>query len=151
MKLEINDIYPLIRVKTPSKIDFYKEHKLVIDANGYVWFCRFGRNNMKFESLKKCKPVVFIKETGDITKGLYLAKYDSFSSVPPNEIYAIPSYYNEIIQKPSIWFRVTEINKFEIMQLNSSFVGNTSGGNIQDILRSMCPAFFVKCINEVLL
>ena len=38
-----DNMFPLIKVKTPTGIDFFKEHKSIIDSNGYVWFCRFGK------------------------------------------------------------------------------------------------------------
>ena len=31
-------MFPLVKVKTPTGIDFFKEHKSIIDSNVYVGF-----------------------------------------------------------------------------------------------------------------
>lgn len=36
MMIKKDNMFPLIKVKTPTGIDFFKEHKSIIDSNGYV-------------------------------------------------------------------------------------------------------------------
>lgn len=55
IEFETGGIYPLIKVMSPLDTYFFSEHRKVIDEYGAVWFCRFGKNNMKIESFN---PVV---------------------------------------------------------------------------------------------
>jgi len=148
MKIEKNNVCPLIKIKSPDGADFFSEHTHLINNNGFVWFCRFGKNNMKQETLKQYAPYIIIKESGIKEGGVYLAKYTDITETSP-DIQFMPSYYNKMNLHISMWFKIIEIKSIDYSLLTSSFVGKTSGGSIQSILKSMCPAFFVKCISTV--
>ncbi len=148
MEINNGDICPLIKVKSPVGIDFYTEHKRVIESYGYVWFCRFGKNNMKRETLEKYSPFIIIKESGVKYGGVFLAAYSEIS-VDTMHQKMMPLYYKEIEQRPSLWFKVTQIEQIDYSALLSCFIGNASGGNIERIMKSMCPAFYIKCISNM--
>lgn len=42
MKISENSIFPLIKVKTPTGIEFFNAHPEIIDSTSYVWFCKCG-------------------------------------------------------------------------------------------------------------
>lgn len=149
MILNVNDVYPMLKIKTPKGTDFYQEHSKVIDKSGYVWFCRFGKNNMKFESFDTDNRVLIIKEGSRIGGGLYVAKYEEFYKKLPNDVSETPDYYNDITQDPAVWFKIIELKKMDDKYLDTAFVVNASGGSIRNILKSMCPAFFVKCLKQI--
>ena len=148
MKIEKSNICPLIKIKSPDGVDFFQEHTQLIEKNGFVCFCRFGKNNMKLETLKQYAPYIIIKESGIKEGGVYLAKYTDITDIPP-DTHLMPLYYNTMASHPSLCFKVIELYNMEYSLLTSSFVGKTSGENIQSILKSMCPAFFVKCISTL--
>lgn len=148
MQLKKDNIYPLIKIRTPNCVDFYAEHQKRICQDGHVWFCRFGKNNMKLQSLATCEPVLLMKESGEKYGGIYVAEYDTLKLSLPSSETSVPSYYNQMRQTPSLWFRITSLKQFDYSLLLESFVGNTSGCNVEKILQSMCPAFFVRCIKE---
>jgi hypothetical protein len=148
MKIKQGAICPLIKIKSPKGVDFYLEHNQLIKKNGYVWFCRFGKNNMKKETLEQYAPYILIKESGIKNGGLYIAKYSKITETP-SHAKVVPLYYSKINQLPSMWFKVNELERVDYSTIISSFIGNASGGSIQEILRTMCPAFYVRCTSSL--
>lgn len=144
MEFQLDMVYPLIKIMTPPDIDFFKEHKSIIDKSGYVWFCRFGKNNMKIESLENCEKILLIKESEKNGGNVYIANYDIVKegAVPINEDY--PSYYNDITQSKGLWIRLLSIALYSKEDLNNDFVVNASGNKVANILKSMCPATFLR-------
>ena len=148
MKVERGAVCPLIKIKSPTGFDFYSEHIQLIKENGYVWFCRFGKSNMKKETLEQCAPYIIIKESGIKDGGVYIAKYSEITETP-SLAKVVPLYYSKMNQIPSMWFKVNELDSVDYSSFISSFAGKASGGNIQGILRSMCPAFYVRCTSSL--
>ena len=144
IEFEPGGIYPLIKVTTPPDINFFTEHKKAINKYGLVWFCRFGKSNMKVASLESCCKVLIIKESKKNGDGVYIAPYDIVheGNEPPYGVY--PTYYDEIIHPKSLWIRLTDIEKISKTALESTFVVNTSGNKVSGILKSMCPAVFIR-------
>ena len=50
-----------------------------------------------------------------------------------------------------MWLKISEIKPMEYDILIESFVGASSGGDIDKILKSMCPAFFIRSIKNVVI
>ncbi|MGP1367086.1 MAG: hypothetical protein ACTTH3_05355 [Schwartzia sp. (in: firmicutes)] len=148
MKIQQGDICPLIKIKSPFGIDFYKEHMKVIEENGYVWFCRFGKNNMLRDVLLQYAPYLIIKESGIKNGGLYIARYTEIVEDEPRDNQT-PQYYESIKQYPSLWFKLTKIKSLDYSMLASKFVGKSSGGQVEGILRSICPAFYIKSVSNL--
>lgn len=139
-------VYPLIKVMTPPNIDFITEHETIIKEKGYVWFCRFGKNNMKINSLKNCEKSLFIKESEKNGGNVYVAEYDIIKDGAESVENNYPSYYNNITQIKGLWIKLLSITEYSKEDLEANFVINTSGNNVSNILKSMCPATFLRYI-----
>lgn len=137
-------IYPLIKVMTPPDIDFFTEHKNILSKKGYVWFCKFGRNNMKIESLDNCTKVLIIKESKQNGGGVYAAKYDIVKEGTETIENIYPTYYNRISLNKGVWIRLLDIERYSKEELEDDFVVNASGNKVSNILKSMCPAVFLR-------
>ena len=148
-ELEENGIYPLIRVATPADIDFLGEHRAVIQQHGYVWFCRFGKNNMKIQSLQDCKHIMIVKDADKNGGKVYLAMYDEVLDSLNLNCEAIPNYYLGISRHIGAWIRVTQIEEISKATLEECFVVSASNGKVSNILRSMCPATFLRCVRSM--
>lgn len=146
MQLKNEGIYPLIKIKTPSSTSFFDAHKACIENDGFVWFCRFGKNNMKIDSLNRCEHILFIKESGVRQGGVYIAEYVELSEQLGADKTGVPEYYNTLSQPQALWIKLISLNPFDYKVFMESFVVNSSGGSVDNILRSMCPAFFLKSI-----
>ena len=147
MKFQYNGIYPLIKIKTPTEINFFSAHKRCIDENGFVWFCRFGKNNMKIVSLEACKHLLLIKESGIKNGGVYFAEYVELATELIDSETSIPAYYEDLQQSPSFWIKLLSLVPLDFDVFTTSFVVNSSNGSVENILRSMCPASFLRCIS----
>lgn len=61
MVIEKGSSFLMIKINTDSDIDFYKEHKSTLDNVGFVWFCRFGKPNLRIPSIEKSGNLIFIR------------------------------------------------------------------------------------------
>ncbi len=50
-----------------------------------------------------------------------------------------------------MWFKISEIKPMEYDIFIESFIGSSSGGDIDKILKSMCPAFFIMLTKNVVI
>lgn len=135
--------YIMFKISSPLEVDFFESHKKLIEKNGYVWFCRFGKNNMKISSMSECEPIIFIKEAKKNNDGFYIAncieiKEDIFD----NEVF--PEYYNELSLKKACWLKITSLEKADMSFVLDKFL-SSSGGAITGVLKSMCTAFYMNC------
>lgn len=129
-------------------VDFYTEHKRILDQKGFVWFCRFGKNNMKIEKITSCERIVIIKESGKAGK-YYAAEYDDLQEKTPSDKTAIPPYYTDMDRSEGYWLRLTGICEVEADTVMNCFVSDASQGSIAPLIRSMCPAFYIICKSKV--
>lgn len=146
MEAKKGSIYPLIVIKTPNEHSFYQEHHKIIQKYGYVWFAKLGKSSLKVSSIIKCDDILFIKDSGNLYSGLYAAKILEVTDSIPTET-CFPDYYDTLHKKGSLWFMIEDLKPVSVDVLSNSFVGNSSGGSVLNILRSICPAFFIKCTN----
>ncbi|MDD3401029.1 MAG: hypothetical protein PHT58_05315 [Eubacteriales bacterium] len=148
MELKKNGVYPLIKIKSPPDVNFYSAHKSCIDKNGFVWFCRFGKNNMKTTSLDSCEHILLIKESGIKQGGVFIAEYTELSTeLNANEI-GIPEYYSGLPQPKALWIKLTSLTPLDYSIFSAAFVVNSSNGSVDNIMRSMCPAFFLRSTSD---
>lgn len=143
-KFQSDVIYPLVKITTPPEIDFFHEHKTILDKKGYVWFCRFGKNNMKIETLENCGKILLIKDSEKRGGNVYIANYDIVKEGNFSINNAYPSYYNDISQNKGLWIRLISITRYSKDKLNANFVINTSGNKVANIFNSICPAAFLR-------
>ena len=104
---------------------------------------------MKYDTISSCAPILSIKNSGFSKGGIYIARYEIIDNNLSEKENAYPKYYHNIQKQPAMWFKISEIKPMEYDILTENFVGATSGGDIDKILNSMCPAFFIKSIKNV--
>ena len=93
--------------------------------------------------------MLFIKNSGISKGGIYIARYEAIENDLSKKENAYPKYYHNIQQQPAMWFKISEIKPLEYDILIENFVGSSSGGDIDIILKSMCPAFFIRSTQNV--
>ena len=106
---------------------------------------------MKYDTISSCVPVLFIKNSGISKGGIYVARYEAVENNLSEKESAYPKYYHNIQQQPAMWFKISEIKPMEYDILIESFVGASSGGDIDKILKAMCPAFFIRSTKNVVI
>ena len=148
-EIKENGIYPLIKIATPNGCDFLDEHLQIIKKYGYVWFCRFGKNNMKIQKLQDANHIMFIKDIEGNGGKVYIAEFDKIEQCPAVSNDLIPHYYKDITKYKGVWFRITKIEEFSRKKLEEYFVVNVSNGSVSGVLRSMCPAAFLRCEKNI--
>lgn len=151
MIINSETILPLLRIKTPDCVDFFQEHMSLIETKGYVWFCRFGKNNMRIDKVLSHESLLIIKDSGAISSNYYIAKYCDVCEIPNITSDEYPAYYDCINQKKSLWFKVNMLVPLDYGIIESNFVVAATNGEIKNTLRSMCPAFYIRCINKIVL
>lgn len=98
---------------------------------------------MKYDTVASCDPILFIKNSGISNGGIYIARYEAIENSITENGTVYPHYYQDIQQSPAMWFKIYEMNPMDYDVLIESFVGASSGGDINRILKSMCPAFLL--------
>lgn len=141
---QIGGIYPFVKITTPPEIDFFEEHKNILNKEGFVWFCRFGKNNMRITTINSCNKLLIIKESKQNGGTVYIAKFDMVTDEGESITDSFPNYYNRIDKIKSLWIRLLEIEKFSGEELENRFVLNASGNRVSTILKSMCAAVFLR-------
>lgn len=142
--IEKNKTFLMLKILTPPTISFYEEHKKIIDAEGFVWFCRFGKNNLRIDSITKDDNIIFIKESIKNGNHRYLLHISDITTNAPTANY--PLYYNDIKSQQAIWFKVTSIIKLDTNFEN--FFLTINGGPLSNVYRSMCNSFYIKSIQD---
>ena len=94
--------YLMLKIATPMDFSFEDEHKKIIDKDGYVWFCRFGKGNLKIESISELGNILFVKESVKNGGKRYMMEFSEISSSQPTSGY--PDYYNTSDAPKDIWF-----------------------------------------------
>ena len=61
MEIKKGATFLMFKINTPNGIDFLKEHKKILDANGEVWLCRFGKTNVVLSKITADGNYVFGK------------------------------------------------------------------------------------------
>ena len=144
-EIKENGIYPLIKIATPEGVDFLDEHQQIINNFGYVWFCRFGKNNMKIQSIQDSDHILIIKDIARNGGKVYIAAFDKVEQSYDISDEVVPKYYKEVAKYIGVWLRITQIKEIPKNVLEDSFVVNKTNGSVAGILRSMCPATLLRC------
>ena len=147
MNFEKDSSYLLIKINTPENINFLKEHAEIIEKNGYVWFCRFGKSNVLPEKIYSYNNYIFFKDSKRNNDKIYIAKYEKFSSSPQNSLF--PEYYSKISLERSLWFKIVQIQEFDYNILIDNFVTKSTNAKLENVFRSMCSSFYITCNNNL--
>ena len=133
----------MIKISTIDGFSFYEEHQKLIDKNGYVWFCRFGKCNLLISSITKNGNLIFVRDTIKNGGKKYALYFSEVSSTIPDNNY--PDYYKTINKEKPLWFKVTSIVELPD-NLNSYLCVASSGNSLDHVYKSMCTSFYVKTI-----
>ena len=147
MLIEKGSSFLMLKIKTPLEIDFFNEHKYLIDTYGYAWFCRFGRSNLLISSINKYGNIIFVKESIARGNNIYMLEFDKISESPENGNY--PPYYNQTEQKKALWFRIINITQVPNEIIMDSFVSTSSYSDLTRTFRSMCSAFYISATTNI--
>lgn len=147
MDLKKDSSYLLIKINTPENINFLKEHLNILEKNGYVWFCRFGKNNVLPEKINSYNNYIFLKDSKKNNDKIYIAKYEKFSFSPPSLLF--PKYYNGISLERSLWFKLVELHEFDYNILIKNFVTKSTSSKLTNVFGSMCSSFYITCNNNL--
>ena len=130
--------YLLLKIKSPNGVDFYSEHKAVIDRCGYVDFAKVGNSILKTELLN-AGDIIFIKESIVNGGALYAATFKEVVE-KGNEF---PDYYNDLETVNVFWFRLSAIKTIEEKDYLDAYE-TRAGGAVQSALKSMSPNFYIR-------
>lgn len=141
MIIEADKTFLMLKIMSPSNISFYNEHQMLINQNGYVWFCRFGKTNVLTQSITRDGNLVFIKESIRNSNKKYVLEFSEVSTEKPDSNY--PSYYDLVEKEAALWFKVTTITELP-SNFESYFNSASSNNSLEIIYRSMCNSFYIK-------
>ena len=147
MDLKKDSSYLLIKINTPENINFLKEHSNILEKNGYVWFCRFGKSNVLPEKICSCNNYIFLKDSKKNNDKIYIAKYEKISSSPQSSLF--PKYYSEISLEHSLWFKLVQLQEFDYNFLINNFVTKSTNSELKNVFRSMCSSFYITCNKDL--
>ena len=136
MKNSQNEIL-LIKVKSPSSVNFFKEHSEIISKYGYVDFAKFGRSTLKLEKISP-GDIILIKESISNGGMLFEAVFECI--VYNGEYY--PAYYEEFTKLEKTWLRLSALKLID----NPSYLDlfeTRSGGSVANAIKSISPNFYV--------
>lgn len=138
--IEQGNKHLMIKISSPIDISFYDEHIDILKKEGYVWFCRFGKDNLKIDEIGNDGKYIFIKESKANGGKCYLAEYECLQRNIPVSGY--PKYYDGIQKERNLWIKVISL-KILPEGFEASFRASSSGGELSSIYRSMCNAFYI--------
>ena len=147
MDLKKDSSYLLIKINTPENINFLEEHSNILEKNGYVWFCRFGKSNVLPEKINSYNNYIFLKDSKKNNDKIYIAKYEKISFSPQSSLF--PKYYNRISLECSLWFKLVELHEFDYNILIKNFVTKSTSSKLTNVFRSMCSSFYITCNNNL--
>lgn len=139
----------MLKISSNPNIDFYKEHKSIIDNIGFVWFCRFGKPNLLTSSITKSGNLIFIKDSKKNNNNTYMAQFNSITTEIP--LRNFPKYYNSIDKPMGLWFKLDNLVRIEHDKINSNFILSSSGGDLTRAYRSMCNSFYITNTKDIVL
>lgn len=147
MEIKCNDTFLTLKINTPKNINFFEEHKKIIDSNGYVWLCKFGKTQLLTSKINSNK-YIFLKDTRQNNDNTYLVEFENATYDTPENNF--PNYYNEIdVVHKSLWFKITNIIPIDYKFLIDNFVSTSTQANLENVFKSMCNSFYITAINNL--
>lgn len=150
MKILKDQILLLLKINTPNNFDFYYEHKQIINTNGFVWFCRFGRSNISFDYFGNENTLIFIRDSKKNGGKIYCLLYEDIKNSSP-EVAFYPKYYENVKANQAYWLKCTDIFEISIDNFYKTFVTKSSNSDIRNVFNSMCTNFYIKANNDYVL
>lgn len=148
MEIQSGKSFLMLKLMSPTDISFFDEHQKLINKNGFVWFCRFGKNNLVLRSIVKDGNLLFIKESVKNGNKKYVMEFSDISTTPPSSGY--PDYYDQVDKEASLWFKITSIRELPV-GFESNFRASSSNNSLESVYRSMCSSFYITSKNSLIL
>lgn len=126
----------MIKVKSPVGIDFFDEHKVLMDKFGYVDFAKMGK------SIFSCElegTTLYIKD--DIKHNNQLIRVKCSGASEGELIY--PEYYNSFSLRDAKWIRIVEMELLDYEEFCNAFV-TRNGKKVPEAVKSMAPLIYVR-------
>lgn len=128
----------LLKIKSPKDIDFYSEHKVILDQCGHVDFAKIGNSILKMDHF--CSgDTIFIKESIANGGSLYSATLETV--IEKGEDY--PAYYDAFITNNVFWLRLSSIVRLKNPDYLEDYE-TRAGGSVKSALKSMSPNFYIR-------
>ena len=122
-----------------KNIDFYKEHKKVIDQYGYVDFARFGRTKLFMDFDHMPSNVFFIKAINDSKIQIIKATFEKEKEGTEKHF---PEYYKKLDLKHAEWARITNLEIVDRDYLLSNYTLR-NGKPIKGLDRGLVTNFVI--------
>lgn len=136
MKKEKDPLFIVIKLGHVNGVDFYEEHKKVLDENGFVDFARVSKKNIAITDFDRKK--VFVKESKSAQNRLIQM---SVEDIEKGKVY--PDYYNDIDLTGATWMRVKSMEIIDGDELARKYC-RSNGEPIKALGRGSIPFFFIK-------
>lgn len=130
-----SNISLVIRLGYLQDVDFFDEHKKIIEKNGFVDMCVFTRRN---PNMAKYNKSLFVKEAKNSGDRLFRAKIEGIQEF--GEKY--PDYYKKFDLTNRVWIRISQIDVVDFKEFIEEYK-SLSGKSIQSIFKSSTTLFGV--------
>ena len=128
MEIKKGATFLMFKINTPNGIDFLKEHKKILDADGNY---------------------VFIKDSAKNDNRIYIGTVSGISKSQPLNNY--PAYYDQINLARPLWFSLSDLCEVSSDFVMKNFRTKSSNASLEGVFRSMCNSFYIECISNVVL
>ncbi|WP_022775129.1 hypothetical protein [Butyrivibrio sp. AE2015] len=120
-----------------KNIDFFDEHKKIIDEYGFVDFARIGKSYIADEYV--CEKTIFLKESKMDRNRIF--RVDTGAKIAEGEHY--PEYYANLKKQNIQWIR---INSIEVLELEEFMNGYSlrNGRPLDGVFKGSVPWVFVR-------
>lgn len=149
MEIKENTVFLMLKINTPPGIDFLLEHKVILEKNGEVWFCRFGKTNVIESRIIADGNYIFFKDSAKNDNKIYMGIISEISKTEPTKNF--PAYYDQIKLGRPLWFRLCEIKEVIPDLIFNNFRTKSSNATLAGVYRSMCQSFYIQCISDVII
>lgn len=130
----------MIKVKSPVGIDFFDEHKILMDKYGYVDFAKIGKSIFSCE-LERMTPLI----KDDIKHNNQLIKVKCSGASDEKLIY--PQYYKSFSLQDVKWIIIIEMELLDYERFCTEYV-TRNGKKVTEVVKSIAPLIYVRKRND---
>lgn len=160
MTISENTEMLLFRFSNYRKYSFIKEHKLVLDENGYVWMLKMGKRSSisKLLTVKEAGGWLVLRSPKAEGSMSFIAKFSNISEdVPESCVY--PKYYSQILKNEDEnynnfnttyqWFKIEKLIEMKESDVKKLVIAKT-GKSVDEVIRTTRTAvMFIRNEQEI--
>lgn len=128
--------YAIVKLGKIKNVDFFKEHKAVIDKFGYVDFAWRGR---RIVNIGTEKGTFYIKESANAQNRLLKVTF----SKSDEQNRHFPDYYSELDLSKVLWYRIETLKVIDRDEFLLKFTLR-NGHEIKGLDSGAAPIIFIK-------